>query len=271
MEAACLEELDFGQISRVEVNGTDIEMFVTGSGSPLLFLHGLEGVEGAAPFLKALASDFTIYAPTHPGFGTSALPERFDQVDDLGYFYLDLMDKLALDHPTVIGTSFGGWVATEVLTKQPDRASELILISPLGLTTAYRREQYVADIFMMSRQELGSRLQLGEPPLGSDFPALAKLPEERLKRLMRNDEALSHYGWTPYMCNPKLLGRIHRISCPTLLIWGEGDSIVTPAYRDAFTKALPRAEVIVIQEAGHRVHADQPAKLATHATDFANR
>ncbi|MGD9811527.1 MAG: alpha/beta fold hydrolase, partial [Sphingobium sp.] len=234
----------------------------------LIFLHGLDAPEGAASLLRELSRKFTVYAPTHPGFGGSARPDHMNRVDDLGYFYLDMLDILSLERPVIVGTSFGGWVATEMLTKDPRRASHLALVSPLGLPTAKRRESHVADIFMLSRQELGARLQLGEPPLGSDFATLTKLPEDRLQRLMRNDEALSLYGWTPYMCNPKLGERLHRIDCPTLLLWGSDDAIVDPVYRDAFATAMPQATVELIAEAGHRVHADQPEKLAARIAAF---
>src|SRR5690606_10709363 len=146
---------DFGTLSVVSVRGTAIEMFSAGEGAPLFFLHGLDGVEGAAPLLRKLSKSFTVYAPSHPGFGGSQRPARLDRVDDLGYFYLDLLDLLALQSPVVAGVSFGAWAAAEMLTKDPGRASHVVLASPLGLPTANRREQHVADIFMLSRQELG--------------------------------------------------------------------------------------------------------------------
>jgi len=271
METGCLEDLSFGILSSLDMRGTAIEMFTAGSGAPLLFLHGLDGVEGAAPVLRELARDFTVYAPSHPGFGTSARPARLDRVDDLGYFYLDLMNQLALAQPVVVGTSFGAWVAAETLTKEPARASHLVLASPLGLPTANRREQHVADIFMLSRQEVGKRMQVGAPGPGSDMGVLTKLPEDQLRRVMRNDEAASLYGWTPYMANPKLGARLHRISAPTLVAWGAEDAIVSAAYREAWREALPQADVETFADAGHRLHADQPAALASRIAAFAGR
>jgi len=271
METGWRKELDFGVLSSVDVLGTAVEMFTAGSGAPLLFLHGLDGIEGAAPFLRELSQSFTVYAPSHPGFGNSERPARLNRVDDLGYFYLDLMNLLSLDCPVVVGTSFGGWVAAETLTKEPDRASHLVLVSPVGLPTADRREQYVADIFMLSRQELGARMQLGPAGVGSNMATLTKLPEAELQRLMRNDEAASLYGWTPYMSNPKLADRLHRITVPTLVAWGAEDAIVTDTYRNAWARALPQASVETIAEAGHRLHADQPAQLAVRIAARAGR
>ncbi|WP_349356877.1 alpha/beta fold hydrolase [Sphingobium nicotianae] len=263
-----IDELDFGTLSMLDVRGTQIELLRAGSGAPLLFLHGLDGLEGAAAILAELARSFAVYAPSHPGFGGSASRDGLNRVDDLGYFYLDMMDQLGLDAPVVVGASFGGWVAAEILTKEPRRAAALVLASPFGLRTAERREQYVADIFMMSRKELGERMQVGAPGPLQD---IMNLPEDRLRRAMRNDEAASHFGWTPYMCNPQLADRMHRIVCPTLIVWGAEDAIISPAYREAYARALPLAEVASIAGAGHRVHGDQAQQLAARITDFAGR
>lgn len=266
MAAVRLDELDFGKLDMLDVRGTAVELFTAGSGAPLLYLHGMDGIEGAAPLLRELAKSFTVYAPSHPGFGASALPKGMNRADDLGYFYIDLLDALGLDRPAVAASSFGGWVALELLTKEPARASSLVLAAPLGLRTANRREQYVADIFTMSRQDLAKRLQASEP---SEASNIFKMPEDRLRRTMRGDEALSLYGWTPYMHNPKLALRLHRINCPTLVLWGSVDALVTPAYRDAFAAALPQTAHEEVAGAGHLIHADQPAalaaRIATHA------
>ncbi|WP_109807286.1 alpha/beta fold hydrolase [Sphingosinithalassobacter portus] len=264
-----LEELRFGTLSKLDVLGTEIEMFQAGEGDPLLFLHGTDGLEGSGAALEALAREFTVYAPSHPGFGGSGRPQRLNRVDDLGYFYLDLLDRLSLRSPVVVGTSFGAWVAAETLTKEPARASHLVMASPLGLPTADRREQHVADIFMLSRQELGRRMQVGDPLPGSDMATLAAMPEPQLRRLMRNDEAASLYGWTPYMSNPKLADRLHRIAVPSLVLWGADDAIVSQRYRDDWAKALPQATFETVADAGHRIHADQPQNLAARIAAFA--
>ena len=262
MPASPPAELDFATHGTVDVLGTAIEVFTAGTGQPLLFLHGLDGVEGAAPAIRELAKHYAVHAPSHPGFGESARPANLDRVDDLGYFYLDLLTALGLDRPVVLGTSFGGWVAAEMLTKEPARADALVLVSPLGLPGADRREQSLADIFMMARQDLNRRIGLDDTPV-------TELDDDRLRREMRRDEALSLYGWTPYMHNPKLAARLHRISCPTLVVWGEEDAIVTPAYRRQFALALPDAGVRMVAGAGHAVHSEQPVELAALVAGFA--
>jgi pimeloyl-ACP methyl ester carboxylesterase len=77
------------------------------------------------------------------------------------------------------------------------------------------------------------------------------------------------YTWEPYMHNPKLPYRLHRIDIPTLLIWGEGDGIVTPGYGEAYRDMIPGARMKVIPEAGHYPHIEQPAAFAGHFIEFA--
>ena len=257
-------ELDFAKLERLEVWGTEIELFRAGSGLPLLFLHGLDGLEGSVSILQELAKSYEVFAPSHPGFGASELPDGMNRVDDMSYFYLDMLTVLDLDAPAIFGTSFGAWVACEMLTKEPHSARSLTLASPLGLKTADRREQWVVDLFMITKQELAQRLQFA-PPEG---PALTEMSETQMRRTLRADESLSLYGWSPYMCNPKLARRLHRIACPTMVIWGEEDAFVDPAYRLQWDQAMPRAEVRVLAAAGHRSHSDKPVELAAMIEAF---
>jgi pimeloyl-ACP methyl ester carboxylesterase len=264
MDAAELTGLDFGTLETVDVQGTDIELFRAGSGAPLLFLHGLDGLEGSAAGLRELAKSFSVYAPSHPGFGASELPEGMNRVDDMSYFYLDMLSVLGLDAPVIVGTSFGAWVACEMLTKDPAQARALVLASPLGIKTADRREHWVADIFMISKQELAQRLQASAP----EGPSLFEMTEGPMRRALRADEALSLFGWTPYMCNPKLGHRLHRITCPAMIVWGDQDAMIDPEYRLRWRDAMPQARVKSLAGAGHRSHADKPAELAALVGQF---
>lgn len=264
MDAVKLNHLDLDALDRIEVRDTQIELFRSGSGEPLLFLHGIDGLDGSAALLHELAKSFEVFAPSHPGFGASELPAGMNRVDDMGYFYLDMLNALGLEAPMIVGTSFGAWAACEMLTKEPGRASALVLASPLGIKTADRREHWVADIFMISRQELAQRLQAGEP----EGPGLFEMTEVPMRRALRADEALSLFGWSPYMCNPKLADRLHRITCPSLVVWGDEDAMIEPEYRQRWQGAFPQASVKLLAGAGHRSHADRPAELAALVGQF---
>jgi pimeloyl-ACP methyl ester carboxylesterase len=85
------------------VGGVGIELWSQGKGPALLFLHPGDGFNSSARFIQTLAQNFRVLAPSHPGFGGSALPSHMRTVDDLSYFYLDLMEdgrKFAAANPS---------------------------------------------------------------------------------------------------------------------------------------------------------------------------
>jgi pimeloyl-ACP methyl ester carboxylesterase len=84
------------------------------------------------------------------------------------------------------------------------------------------------------------------------------MPEDKLTIVARNSESFARFCWEPYMHNPKLRHRLHRIQVPTLLVWGENDGLVTPAYGEAYRKLIPVASMTTIANAGHLPHIEQP-------------
>ena len=249
------------------VQGVPVEIVARGAGRPLLFLHGMDGIEAASLLIDSLAAHFTVYAPSHPGFGASHLPDHIGTTDDLSYFYLDLLDVLQLEDVSVVAMSFGGWIAAEVLVKNQSRIRNVVLGAPLGLRTGHRRRQLVPDLFMMTPQA-AEAMQYADPALAQD---LAALPDRELHRLLRNREATALFGWTPYLNDPKLRGRLHRITRPTLLMWGADDALLPASYRTGYEAALPHAQVVTISQCGHRFYVERPQQTAELAISFAVR
>jgi pimeloyl-ACP methyl ester carboxylesterase len=94
------------------------------------------------------------------------------------------------------------------------------------------------------------------------------MPEEKLTLVARNIESLARFCWEPFMHNPKLKRRLHRIKVPTQVIWGEHDGIVNPAYGKAYAEAIPGAILQVIAGAGHYPHLEQPEAFMTALREF---
>src|SRR4051812_25584727 len=97
-----------GQAPQIQISGTDTELWEGGAGRTILLLHPGDGFDAKAPYVATLASRYRVIAPSCPGFGRSALPKYMKSVDDLSYFYLDLIEALKLDDLLVVGFSFGG-------------------------------------------------------------------------------------------------------------------------------------------------------------------
>src|SRR5689334_25284859 len=122
-----------GAVTSIAVNGTAIELADRGHGRPILFLHPGIGIDFDAPVLKALERGGRVIAPSHPGFGTSQLPKGMSSVDDVSYFYLDLIEQLDLNDVLMVGVGLGGWIAAEIAVKNAARLAALVLGNPIGV------------------------------------------------------------------------------------------------------------------------------------------
>src|SRR5580658_11315714 len=120
------------------VGGTRIDFLERGSGPPLLFLHAENGIEPALAAIDELAKTAHVIAPTHPGFGRSELAPGMRSVDDLSYFYLDLLDQLDLADLTVVGVSLGAWIAAEMAVKSTARMARLVMANAVGVKVGDR-------------------------------------------------------------------------------------------------------------------------------------
>ncbi|MGE0809045.1 MAG: alpha/beta fold hydrolase [Immundisolibacter sp.] len=239
----------------LRVRGAELPCRRFGSGPPLLMLHGGAGPTPQAPFLHALAAHFEIILPTHPWFYGSPPLSRVAGVDDLAYVYLDLIEDCGLDDLTVMGFSMGGWLALEMATKSCARLRRLVLVDAVGVKFTDRETRQFPDIFAMPAERVG-QLMFHDPARMA--PNLQSLSEEELTAFVTNREALVHYVWEPYLHNPRLLGRLHRVRVPVECIWGESDGLATPDYGRQLAAALPDARFHPIPQAGHAPQLEQP-------------
>jgi pimeloyl-ACP methyl ester carboxylesterase len=247
------------------VNGLRVSMFERGSGRPLLFLHPGIGIDPSAAVLDALVARARVIVPTHPGFGGSELARSFTTVDDLAYFYLDLLDELALSDAIVVGVSFGGWIAAEMAVKSTARTSHLVLANPVGIKVGDRETRDIVDIYAITEAEF-LELAYHDPAAGRrDYKAMA---DADVLSAARNWEATARYGWSPYMHDPKLMGRLHRIRVPTLILWGAADRILSEHYGRTYCASIPGARFERIERAGHFPHVEQPDEFAERVFAF---
>lgn len=249
----------------IHVSGMDIELERRGRGQPLLLLYGEEGLEPEAPFVDELARDFEIFMPSPPGFGGSERPDWIRSLDDIAYIYLDLIEKLALKNVPVVGFSLGGWLAAEIATKDDSFISRLVLVDAYGIKMGGPLDRDIADFWCLPSSEVVKR-KWADPEKGRrDF---ASMPEEKLTIVARNIETLARFCWEPFMHNPMLKRRLHRIKVPTRVIWGEQDGIVSTAYGKAYADAIPGAVLQVIPNAGHLPQLEQPEAFMAALREF---
>lgn len=238
----------------MKLQGIDVEVVRKGKGQSLLMLHGGGGPIAGMPFAAKLAERFEIIAPTHPGFGGSRIPEPFTRVDDLAFLYLDLIDELDLNNIVLMGFSMGGWTALEMAVMNSTRLSRLILVDSVGVKVGGRYDRDIADIFGLPSEKL-AKMMWHDP---AKAPDMSKLTDEQLQVVAANRQALGVYTWDPYMHNPKLPQRMHRVRVPTHFIWGASDGLVTVDYGRKFSSLIKGATMTVIEKAGHSPQSEQP-------------
>lgn len=249
----------------ITINDVKIEVERRGKGKPLLLLYGEEALELDSPVLDELAKRNELIIPSPPGFGRSNRPDWITNTEDMAYIYLDLVEKLGLKKVPVVGFSLGGWIAAEMATKDDSFISKLVLVDPFGIKVGGPLDRDIQDIWLLHPSQV-AKLKWADPEKGKrDFPSM---PESKLEIIARNTESFARFCWEPYMHNPKLKHRLHRISVPTLLIWGKNDGLVTTDYGAAYKKLIPGAKLVSIAKAGHYPHLEQPAAFLDAVRSF---
>jgi pimeloyl-ACP methyl ester carboxylesterase len=250
---------------RLSVGDIELEVLRRGAGRPLLLLHGMQHVDPRARFVELLGGQAELIAPSHPGFGGSARPADFDTVYDLVHLYLDVLDALPYERVSLIGLSFGGWLAAEIAVKCCHRVERLILVDAFGIKISHRDTPDILDVFNTSPQEVQRRSWHDPGKWAPDFNAMS---DDALVRRAQNWESLCLYGWHPYMYNPQLKRWLRRITRPTLVLWGASDGIVQPSYGRAYSALIPGARFELIAEAGHHPEMEQPEAFVDRVTAF---
>ena len=246
----------------IKIAGVDLELVTANENrdGAIVFLHSGQGYDPWRPFAAQLAGQRRLVAPSHPGFGKSSLPFWLDSIDDVAHIYLELLDRLDIAQADVVACSVGGWIAAEMASKAPDRIRRLALMAPVGVKTGPAEKLDIPDLFAMPQADVDKLVYREPAKMVAD---LGKLADDELAIVFRNRESLALLVWEPWMHNPKLKHRLHRVTAPALLVRGDADGVVSDAYLQAYAKLLPNARTATISGAGHLPHLEQPQ--AVHA------
>lgn len=236
-----------------------IRVFEAGDGGsrPLVFLHGAGGIVEESPLLAALATRWHVFAPLLPGYGDSEGGDSLPDMLAITLHSFDVIDALGLDRPAVVGHSMGGMIAAEMAAIAPREVERLGLIAPAGL---WLDDHPIPDLFAMLPHQLPAVLfhdaVLGErlmaPGGDLDDPMFLEA------FLIRNARQLTMASKLLFPIPDRgLAERLYRIRARTVIVWGENDKLVTPAYGEAFRRGIAGAELVTVPNAGHMVIVEQ--------------
>jgi pimeloyl-ACP methyl ester carboxylesterase len=254
---------------------------------PLLVCHpggpGFDGSELAD--LGGLDATRTLLLVDPRGTGGSDDAQTYlleDYVADIEELRADLGE----DRFDLLGFSHGGLVAVAYAIAHPGRLRRLVLSVGLAAFTPEMQaeaEQVIASFAgepwhgdataALAREESGD---YGTPEeAGAMWNAMAPLYfsrwEERYRPLVEiermNPEPLRQFNATPFDLRPDL----GRIDAETLVITGQDDFICGPAAAQVLAEGIPRAELVIIEQAGHMLHLEQPAAYSAAVEAFLAR
>lgn len=224
-----------------------------GAGRPVLVLHGGGGPATVAGLAQHLSRTAHTITPVHPGWDGAHRPAWLTGIDDLALAYLYMLRDRGLRDVLVVGSSLGGWIAAEMAVRDSEGSiTGLVLIDAVGVQA---ETEHITDFFALDARGVAEH-SWHDPDRYYLDPA--GLPAEELARRQANIATMRILAGDPYMHDPALPGRLGQVQVPSLLLWGESDRIVTPAYGAAYADAFGDGRLEVIPKAGHLPQIEQP-------------
>jgi pimeloyl-ACP methyl ester carboxylesterase len=238
--------------TKISVRGCGIAVMRAGAGRPLLLLHGAADGGHWLPHMADLAARHDVIAPEHPGFGASDTPAWLDTIPDLANFYLDLLDQLDLTNVDLVGFDLGGWIAAEMAVRNARRLASLTLVGAAGIHVPG-----VAQVDPFLRTDEQRIRDLFHDPARADEMVKRLLRPELEDIGLKNQTTTARLTWQPRGYDPQLAKWLHRITVPTLLVWGANDRLYPPAYASAYQELIAGAQLVIVPDCGHLPHVEQ--------------
>jgi pimeloyl-ACP methyl ester carboxylesterase len=216
---------------------------------PFLLLHGGAGPGSMTRFADLLAArtHSRVLLPTHPGFAGTVRPGHLATTRDLAAAYAEMLDRLGLTEVTVVGNSFGGWLAAEIALLGSPRVRSAVIINAVGIEVEGHPMTSVAGLTPAELRRLS-------------FHDASKAPGPAATGPSPDILALIAYAG-PAMSDPTLRDRLGGLDLPAHVLWGESDGIVDVEYGKVYAAAMPRSTFTVLPESGHLPQIETPEKL----------
>jgi pimeloyl-ACP methyl ester carboxylesterase len=234
---------------------------------PIILLHGYtDSWFSYSGVLPALATSYHVYAPDQRGHGDADRPAHGYAMTDFAADVVAFMDALDLPRATVVGHSMGSFIARQVALAAPDRVTRLVLVG----SAASPRNPGVL--------ELAQAINGLDDPVPEEFARDFQLstiyqpvPDDFLNRVVAESMKLPAHVWQ--MALAGLLAandttRLDHIQAPTLVLWGDQDTVFLRADQDALMAGLRNAILKVYPETGHALHWERPAQFVRDLEDF---
>ena len=247
----------------------NIPVRVSGNGPPILYLHSEIGLSWDN-FLAGFTANHTVYAPEFPGTaaGDSDAIHQHDDLLDVVLAYEEVVRALGLERAVVIGHSFGGMLAAELAAVFPDLFSGVVLIDAFGL---WSNTDPTSSDLMAGPYERLPDLLFHDPhcPAAQSMRIPSVDAADALDRAAASIWAIgcaAKFLWP--IPERGLAKRLHRITVPTLIVWGAQDAVVPVHYASQFADLIAESRVQIIDSCGHIPQLEQEAQTIAAVAAF---
>ena len=252
---------------RVEVAGAEMQILRGGSGDPLLILHDEMGQPGWLQIHEELAKNYSVIAPSLPGFGVTDRLDWVMNVRDIATWTLWALDELELSNLNLLGFSLGGWLAAEMATQNPQIFKKMALAAPAGILPP--TGEILGMFLVVSKEFITAGVH--DPEAAPGFEAVC--PDEPAAELVEMWETAREEAcrltWRPYMHDRSLPHRLGRLkNLPTLIAWGRNDEVVPPSAGEVYNASIAGSRLVTLENCGHRLDVEKPAELVRALREF---
>jgi len=238
----------------IDADGFRIRYQEAGEGPPLVHLHGAYGL-GLTSAHELLSRAFRVIAFEMPGFG-AVENQKTQTVQDLAGTMAAAVEALGLSRFNLIGTSFGGMVASWLAVQRSDLVAALILDAPSVV-----RPEGSEPVFG-SPEEIALRLY-AHPERIPLTPAVEPAMAERRLTFVRRLRGPAR--------DTVLEDGLRRLTMPTLVLFGTQDRVIPAQMGRVYKELVPDAHLVFVYDAGHALMVERPEAFAEVVADFLER
>ncbi len=270
----------------VEVGGARLRFRKTGSGDPVLLLHGIgQSLEDWNEQHERLAARHTVISVDLPGFAYSDRVPGQATLAKLAHILPGFLDAVGVHEPLpVMGNSLGGAVAMKLAADRPDRVSALVLANSAGFG-----KEVALVLRLLAIRPLGALLMRPAEPASrrtvqSLFYNKELVTEDRVSHALALSQRAAHrqtlldvardlgtFSGVRSEWRQELIGSLAKTDVPTLVLWGDHDHILPFSHLEAAAAALPAAESHMFEKTGHMPQIERPDEFARVVEEFLTR